>query len=122
MRETGLTVVTRRSLRALADALRQPPTHRLTRTPRGMHMQAKPSAGPRPAATHKPPSCPAPARATRSVAWPAPPRALSQRCTGTHVQAKSSASAQYPRSRSPNLATICHVLPLSGFSSLGMEY
>jgi len=37
-----------------------------------MHMQAKPSAGPRPAATHKPPSWPAPARATRSAAWPAP--------------------------------------------------
>ena len=52
------------------------PAHRLTRTPRGMHMQAKPSAGPRPAATHKPPSCPAPARATRSVAWPAPRRPL----------------------------------------------
>ena len=48
------------------------PAHSPTRTQRGMHMQAKPIAGPRPAASHKPPSCPAPACATRSAAWPAP--------------------------------------------------
>ena len=72
MRETGLTVVTRRSLRALTPCDSLHPVHRLTRTQRGTHMQAKPIAGPCPAASHKPPSSPAPAWATRSAAWPAP--------------------------------------------------
>ena len=72
-RETGLTAVTRRILRALVDSLRPPASCTQTHQDPARHAHAgQPSAGPHPAATHQPPSCRAPARATRSAAWPAP--------------------------------------------------
>jgi hypothetical protein len=95
--------------------------------PEGKHGHTRASMATRPRPAHRPAEAPAQARkrkpnpalaraqlprtSQRATPCPSmprprppgPPRALPQRCAGTHVQSKSSASAQCPRSRSPSL-------------------
>ena len=101
-RETGLAGVIRRNLRALVDALRHPASCTQTHRDPARHAHAAqtqrwPASCGHTQATELP--CARPGYALGRLTSPAPP----QRCTGTHVQAKSSASVQCPRSRSPGL-------------------
>ena len=66
-----------------------------------MHMQANPALARilRPHTSHRAAARPLGPRARP----PGPPRALPQRCAGTQLQSKSSASAQCPRARRPSL-------------------
>ena len=103
-RETGLTAVTRRILRALVDALRPPASCTQTHQDPARHAHAgQPSAGPHPAATHQPPSCRAPARATRSAAWPAPrpPPTLRGHAIAIQIQRQRPMPARPPPKLAP---------------------